>query len=189
LPSLRVLALRQSRTSHAKRQALEKLALARSGGAGHMSYWTVAQTESSREHIAKLFLDQQGFETYLPKVKLRKQVVPMFPGYLFVRIEDVWHRINATIGVVCLLPVRERPGRIPDDFINGFRSEEDRNGLIRLPKNNLQRGEKVRIMRGTFAEQVGLFEGQSGRDRVCVLLSLFNCLTKVELRPTDVQRI
>jgi Transcription termination factor nusG len=54
-------------------------------------YWSVAQCETRRESTAARFLHDQGFVTYLPKIKIaHKRIVPLFPSYLFVRIVDRW---------------------------------------------------------------------------------------------------
>jgi hypothetical protein len=43
-----------------------------------------------------LFLEQAGFEVYLPNVRYRTsrtratKTAPLFPGYIFVRIEQSW---------------------------------------------------------------------------------------------------
>jgi len=35
-----------------------------------------------------MFLEEDGFEIYLPKVRAGKREVPLFPSYLFVWIVD-----------------------------------------------------------------------------------------------------
>jgi transcriptional antiterminator RfaH len=155
-----------------------------------MSYWAVAYTESQREQTAKRFLEQAGFETYLPLVAVRKRTVPLFPAYLFVKIVDRWYSIGNTIGVVDLLLSGDMPAKVPDDVIPAIRRRE-RNGVVHLPKpksSGLQLGDTVRIIRGSFADHYGLYDGQSGKDRVAVLLSLFGRLTRTEIASIDMRR-
>ena len=60
-----------------------------------MRCWYAVQTKPRKEAIAELHLRRQHFETYLPKVLLRKRrrakwtkvVEPLFPRYLFIRVD------------------------------------------------------------------------------------------------------
>jgi transcriptional antiterminator RfaH len=149
-------------------------------------YWTVAQTESQREHIAALHLIRNGFEVYCPRIKNRKkQVEPLFPTYLFVRIELRWHVINATIGILRVLTSCDHPARVSDEVIEEIRGRENSAGFVRLPKPTP--GKRVRIVRGMFADHVGIYEGSSGKDRERVLLALLGQMVTVNVRPADLQ--
>jgi transcriptional antiterminator RfaH len=156
-----------------------------------MSYWAVAYTESQREQTAKRFLEQAGYETYLPLVAVKKRTIPLFPAYLFVQVVDRWYSISNTIGVVELLLSGDVPAKVPDDVIPAIRRRE-RDGVVHLPKEpkprGLQLGDTVRIIRGSFADHYGLYDGQSGKDRVAVLLSLFGRLTRTEIASIDMRR-
>jgi transcription antitermination factor NusG len=50
-------------------------------------------------------------------------------------------------------------------------------------------GEAVRITRGVFRDQLGLYAGQTAHERVAILLSLFGGQQKVELAKNDVEAI
>jgi transcriptional antiterminator RfaH len=152
-----------------------------------MSYWTVAQTESQRERTASNHLARSGFEVYLPRLKKRKTVEPLFPGYIFVRIVQHWHAINTTIGVLRVLLAGEHPARLPDDVLEEIRAREDRRGFIRLPKRTHKRGAKVRIVRGTFADHLGIYDGASRKDRERVLLAVLGRMVPVEVAPADLE--
>jgi transcriptional antiterminator RfaH len=151
-----------------------------------MSYWTVAQTESQRERVAADHLERSGFEVYLPRIKNRKKKVePLFPCYLFVRIELHWHTINATIGVLRVLTVCDHPAILPDKVLEEIRARENPHGFVRLPK--ARPGKQVRILRGSFADHVGIYEGASGKDRERVLLALLGRMVPVDVLPGDLQ--
>jgi hypothetical protein len=57
-----------------------------------MSYWACAMTEHQRETIAAYFLLHAGFQTYLPRIRIKRgpksRVVPLFPGYIFVTVHE-----------------------------------------------------------------------------------------------------
>jgi transcriptional antiterminator RfaH len=152
-----------------------------------MSYWTVAQTESQRERTASVFLAQNGFETYLPRIKKRKLVEPLFPGYIFIRIERHWHTINTTIGILRILLAGECPAMLRNEVVDEIRAREDRRGFIRLPKPTHKRGAKVRITRGTFTDHLGIYDGASRKDRERVLLAILGRMVPVEVAPADLE--
>ena len=154
-----------------------------------MAYWGVAQTESQREKTAAMFLEDDGYEIYLPKVRASKREVPLFPGYLFVWIVDRWYSIENTIGVVRLLSTGDVPSRVPDKEIRKFKSWE-REGIVHLPKKRvLKRGDTMQILCGTFKDHVALYDGMLPHERIAVLLNLMGAQRRVELDRVDVRWI
>lgn len=157
-----------------------------------MSYWSVAQTESQREHVAANFLKQNAYETYLPRVvaktSVRERVVPLFPTYLFVRIEQHWWSIKRTIGVLRVLMADDRPAVIDDKIVRAIQRREGDNGLVKLPKPpGIVHGQSVVIGgTGSFAGRVGLFDGMQGPDRVRVLLNLMGRSVPVSLAAVEI---
>jgi transcriptional antiterminator RfaH len=152
-----------------------------------MSFWSVAQTETHREGTAVYFLEQAGFEVYLPKIKIKQRVVPLFPSYVFVRILDRWYPIATTIGVVQLLLAGDHPARLKDEIISNIKNKE-RGGLVRLPEpKGLKRGDRIRIKQGSFGGHLAIFEGMSGRNRTRALLDLLGRKVVVELSAEDFQ--
>jgi transcription antitermination factor NusG len=65
----------------------------------------------------------------------------LFPRYLFVWIEDQWHRLLNTSGVSKVLMTGDKPVRLPDGWINEIKSRE-RNGLIILSKHRFKIGQR-----------------------------------------------
>lgn len=159
-----------------------------------MAFWSVAQTESQRESVAAKFLTQADYETYLPQIAIkngaRERVVPLFPAYLFIRIVDHWWTIRWTVGILRLLMSDDQPATIGDKTIAAIQKREGENGLVRLPKApGLQRGQSVRIMRGSFADRVGVFDGMAGQDRARVLLELLGRSVPVSVSASDIRSI
>ena len=156
-----------------------------------MSYWACAQLESNRERLALHCLELGGYSTYLPRIRERRRVngrqvtvtPPLFPGYAFVLIELQWHAARWCPGVLRLVLDGAQPAKVPDKVIADLRRRE-RNGLIELPPPpDFQRGDHVRITRGVFCGQRGLYAGQRPHERVAVLLQL---LGRVELPKGDI---
>src|SRR5215831_11083716 len=126
--------------------------------------WSVVQTESQRELVAEGHLKRGGFETYLPRIRIRThgrtRNVALFPCYVFAQVGDRWQSARWSIAVirVCMkadaalqgrpiddLALRQ-PACVPDEFINVLRKSEDQDGFIRLPKEpstQLKKGQRV----------------------------------------------
>jgi transcription elongation factor/antiterminator RfaH len=152
-------------------------------------YWCVAQTEPNREGTAERWLGQQSFETYLPRIKVpeTRRIIPLFPSYLFVRIVDHWYAVSSTIGIIRVLCNGDHPAHVRDDVVDKLKAQE-RGGLIRLPKpQRLKSGDRVRVVRGNFLGQLGLYEGASGKQRERILLDLLGRKVQVVLPRTDIQ--
>ena len=59
-------------------------------------------------------------------------------------------------------------------------------GAIELP-SKLRRGDRVRVLRGPFRDQLAIYAGMSGRDRVAVLLRLLGGEHRVLLPRSHVE--
>jgi transcriptional antiterminator RfaH len=154
-----------------------------------IGFWSVAQTETNREGTAVHFLGQQGFETYLPKIIAKRRIVPLFPSYLFVRIQDHWWSIGNTIAVIDLLMSGDHPARLKDEIVNTIKAKE-KNGFVKLPEpRGLKRGDRIRIRQGSFAGHLAIFDGMSGPERSRVLLDLLGRKVSVVINKADLQQL
>jgi transcriptional antiterminator RfaH len=167
-----------------------------------MSYWTVAQCETQRMHLTRLLLmrgeyDASGelirgpYETYMPLFKSKAgKILLLFPSYIFVKITVRWYPVAKTPGVTRVLMAGDQPARLPEDIVSTIRKREV-GGLVKLPSNErrLHKGDKVKITRGSFEGQIGIYDGMSPRQRERVLLQLLGSWVPVELASTDVAAI
>src|SRR5262245_15928032 len=87
-------------------------------GVSTLSFWAVIQTETQREHVVRLLLMRADCETYLPRIRLRNRIVPLFPGYLFVRVTEWrWYFLMWTPHVIRLLMSGDRPAQLLDEIM------------------------------------------------------------------------
>lgn len=162
--------------------------------------WYVVQARHLSEQRAVLELENQGFETFLPRY-LRKRrharkvtlvAAPLFPGYLFVRLDPArqrWRSINGTYGVTRLVSGENGPLPIADAVVEGLWARRDWQGYIALPQRpDFAPGQMVRIRSGSFAETLGLFEGFRDQDRIAVLLDLLGGKVRVLLDEDMVEK-
>jgi transcriptional antiterminator RfaH len=155
--------------------------------------WYVVQTQVNAETKAARNLLRQGFAIYLPQYlkrrsharKIEKVAAPLFPRYMFVQIDMAaqrWRSIQSTFGVSHLVLQGSDPARVNSDVVNALRAREDESGCVRLDQRpRFALGEKVRVVAGVFADNLGLFDGMADRDRVAILLDLLGRKVRVSL--------
>jgi transcriptional antiterminator RfaH len=155
--------------------------------------WYLARTHANAETKAARNLLRQGFEVYLPLYlkrrsharKIEKVPAPLFPQYLFIRIDMAtqrWRSIYSTNGVSQLVSNGANPAPVPIGVINGLKAREDEIGYIKMdPRPAFSLGEKLRILAGAFADNLGLFEGLASKDRVAILLNLLGRKVRVSI--------
>jgi transcriptional antiterminator RfaH len=153
-----------------------------------MSFWGVVRSLPKREAFASERLMDGGFEVFFPLVPTKRASAPLFPGYLFVLIVDRWRSINSTLGVLCLVRTGDCPARCPDREIASLKAIIDAHGFVRLPegrgapaKRKIAIGAKVRITAGPFGGMLGLYAGQTSRERERVLLNILGGPRPVEI--------
>jgi transcriptional antiterminator RfaH len=162
--------------------------------------WYLVFTKPRQERVARTNLLRQGYETYLPLTReLRRHhgrrmtlIVPMFPRYLFVRLDtetDNWAPIRSTLGVVSLVRFGPQPARVPDDLIGLLRAREDREGLQVLPPEAFRPGARVRVKAGGLAGYEGIFLARTGRERVLILLDILGRDTRASVAVRDLEPV
>lgn len=163
-----------------------------------LSRWYLAYTKPRQEDIAKINLEQQGFETYLPLYKKFKKVEqgpvgvfePMFPRYLFFRPGRVGQSISSvrsTKGVTTLVRFGFQPALIGEELLRRIRQiEQDRDQATLLELSPLKRGQTVRLQHSALQGVEGLIQSVSSK-RVAVLLEILGNPVVVQLEHHQVE--
>jgi transcriptional antiterminator RfaH len=90
--------------------------------------------------------------------------------------------VHSTFGVQTLVSAGDRPVAIPTEIIEEIRTREDDGGYVVLGGGcTFRRGDRVQITEGPFLAAAGLFECQSGEDRVIILLDLLGRRVKANV--------
>ena len=154
-------------------------------------HWYAVQTKAHAEIKASEHLQRQGFQVYLPRYLKRRRharvidavVAPLFPRYLFVKIDIAaqrWRSIQSTVGVSRLVYQGEYPAVVPDCVLGQIKAREDSRGIIQIDHQvTFASGDKIRVVDGAFADSVGLFDRMSDDERVTVLLELLGRKVRV----------
>ncbi len=147
--------------------------------------WFAVHSLPHREAGAQQQLENQGFHTFLPRClkarrharKVENVLAPIFPRYLFVVLDldhDRWRSVNGTFGVARLVTMTgDRPQPAPHGVVEALIALADGRDVLRFDGGGrLAVGQKVRILAGPFAEQIGLLQRLDGNGRVRLLLDI-----------------
>jgi len=163
--------------------------------------WFAVFTKPRQEHIAKVHLERQGFECFLPMAvnpyqrrSRRRQVriESLFPRYLFLKAnanQQSLGPVRSTRGVCNLVRFGKQLITVPADVIRSIRARMQPNsGLIQIEPVDLEPGDRVRVFDGPFAGLDGVFQSRNGEHRAVLLMKLLGRETTVEVDNLLMQR-
>jgi transcription elongation factor/antiterminator RfaH len=149
-------------------------------------HWYALRVKPHKEGTVYRQLQQQdAVELYYPSVRVHPKNPraakerPFFPGYMFVRA-DLSHLganlFNWTPGTHGLVTFGDEPAIVPEHLIHEVKRRvaqiEAAGGLL---FDNLQKGDRVRIVSGPFEGYEAIFDMRlPGRERVQVLLAFLS---------------
>jgi transcription antitermination factor NusG len=146
--------------------------------------------------IALHCLQQLGYEVYAPRLRTYRVIAGrkivqqslLFPSYAFISIIAQWHAARWAAGVIRLVMAGDTtPARVPDAVITELRRSEINGAIVLTKPSSLQRGDRVRILRGPFRDQLAIFSDMKPRERVEILLGLLGASRSVVLSLKDVE--
>ena len=169
------------------------------GSSSGWGRWYVVSTRPRQEEFARVMLEQQGLEVFLPMVlewstgrgRMREQVRHLFPGYLFVRMAGPrdFPKVRWTPGVRHLLGTGQQPEPVDDALVAGIAELMGHRGYL-VQRPELRPGDPVEVRHGPFCGLLGVVESPAtARERVRVLLELFDRNTSVELEVKHLIRL
>jgi len=149
------------------------------------------QTQSHRELRAKAQWENQAYGVFLPRRlktvrharKLTKVAAPLFPRYLFIRLDltrHLWRSVNGNLrrypaghawGHAAAASARRRGNHDRSVDVTGFLCFGE----------DLKIGSKGGLLAGPFAEQLRILDRLDGSNRVRVLLDIRGATVPVQL--------
>ena len=145
--------------------------------------WYVVHTKIRQEALAMTNLNRQGFECYMPMLKMEKMrrhkatlvEEPMFPRYLFIRLDTSgsgpsWSPIRSTLGVSQLVRFGGQPAVVDSKLIELLRTREQ----VGQPERLFKAGEKVVVADGPFAGIEAIFKTADAESRSMILLDMLS---------------
>ncbi|MDD4943120.1 MAG: transcription/translation regulatory transformer protein RfaH [Rhodoferax sp.] len=145
--------------------------------------WYLIHTKPRQEALALTNLSRQGFECYMPMLRLEKicqrktalVAEPMFPRYLFIRLDasgsgQSWSPIRSTLGVNQLVRFGGQPAKVDGQLIDLIRSREQGTHAQAL----FSAGDNVTVADGPFAGLEAIYQNTDAESRSMILLNILS---------------
>jgi transcription antitermination factor NusG len=159
--------------------------------------WYAAYTRSRHEKNVKRECERRAIECFLPtyeavrrwKDRLKRVELPLFPGYIFVRIASL-HRLNVLQipSVVCLVGINGKPTPLREEEIEALQRGV-LSGLSAKPHPYLVTGRRVRILVGALAGSEGVLIRRKGNLRIVLSIDLLRRSIAVDADIADVEPV
>jgi transcriptional antiterminator RfaH len=143
--------------------------------------WYLVRTKTGKERWVRDQLTPQLPEVFLPLLeartprwgKLAWTVAPLFPGYLFARLDPQQQYFNVRYmpGVQGLVSAGNEPIAVPSGVVEEIR-HRGVNGVVKIEEKAFNNGDHLRVVDGPFRGFQAIFERYlSSAERVAILLS------------------
>jgi transcription antitermination factor NusG len=162
--------------------------------------WYALHTRSRFEQKVYDSICGKSIEVFLPKVQVmsrrkdrrKKILVPLIPGYVFVRTDlnvgSYWDIIK-TVGVVRMVGFQGKPVAASEEEISSLMIL---NGTDRTVENRslMKRGDRVMIMEGPLRGLVGFYLRHKGKsEKVVVSIELLHRSLAVEIEGWALEKV
>jgi transcription antitermination factor NusG len=157
--------------------------------------WYAAYTCANHEKTVREQLEQRSIESYLPlyeavrrwKDRRKRLQLPLFPGYVFVRMVLVDRlRVLQVPSVVRLVAFNGHLVALPDAEIAGLKNGLA-SGIRAEPHPVLAAGRRVRVKAGPLAGFEGIVIRRKNRLRLVISLGLVQRAAAVEVEEEDLE--
>jgi transcriptional antiterminator RfaH len=151
--------------------------------------WYVVYSKPHKEDQVQLHLAVKGIESFFPRLQLpcsvrrHKGITPLFPNYLFVRINltSESHHVVWSPGVKRIVSFSDTPIPLEDSVVQFLREQANARGVIQA-QSQLRPGQQVEITGGPFDGFTGIIENPpNAKGRVKILLKLLSRQISVKL--------
>lgn len=162
--------------------------------------WFVVQTKPRNEDKAVLNLQDQGFETFLPKIAHRKKlrgkfqtiIEPLFRNYLFLNVDagqDNLAPVRSTPGVLKLVRFGDLLLPVPRNVVEFL--QKGQQSLLNIDSSVCQfaQGEILEITEGPFAGLTAIFQRQNSLERLLVLMDFLGKKSSVQVSINQVAKV
>ena len=140
--------------------------------------WYALQHKPGQGDRALTHLQNQDIACFYPKItvekikggKRTKKLEPLFPGYLFVKLEQadpVWAKLRSTRGILRIVSFANKPATIPDEVIRHI--NDSLHTVAEL--GGIKPGQAVELEDGPFKGISAIFQAYDGEERAVVLIS------------------
>lgn len=140
--------------------------------------WYALQHKPAQGDRALQHLQNQDIACFYPKIsvekikggKRSKKLEPLFPGYLFVNLEQtdpMWSKLRSTRGVLRIVGFANKPAPISDGVIQHIKESLD----SVAEQGGIKPGQAVQLSEGPFEGINAIFQAYDGEERAIVLVN------------------
>jgi transcriptional antiterminator RfaH len=163
-----------------------------------VSWYAIHVRSNFERQVVQFLRGRRGPETFLPTYRIRSRRAgatqpverPLFPGYLFARLEVLGEERIAVLqapGVVRLVEFGGRPAVVDDETIRSLRIIVSGPAEAR-PHPLLREGQAVHVVNGPFAGAAGRLSRSRGRKpRLVVTIEILGRAAAVAVDLADVE--
>lgn len=139
--------------------------------------WYALQHKPAQGDRAVQHLQNQDITCFYPKVEVEKikagkrikKLEPLFPGYVFVNLEQsdpMWAKLRSTRGVLRIVSFGNRPASIGDEVIAHIKDSLDKVAEL----GGIKPGQSIELSEGPFKGLNAVFLSYDGEERAIVLI-------------------
>jgi transcription antitermination factor NusG len=159
--------------------------------------WYAAYTCANHEKRVRELLTQRCVVSFLPayetvrrwKDRRMRIQLPLFPGYVFVRLALVDRlRVLQIPSVVRLIGFNGHPSALPDEEIEALKRGLAA-GVRAEPHPFLTAGRRVQVKRGPFEGRQGILLRRKGKLRLVLSIELIMRSVVIDVDTTDVEAV
>lgn len=156
------------------------MSIDRANSTDHQEAWFALRVKSRFEKVVASLAQNKGFEQFLPIYQSRRQWsdrlksvdVPLFPGYVFCRLNPQHRLPLLTIpGALHFVGIGKTPIPIDEREIASIQAAIQ-SGLYVEPWDFVEAGQQVRIENGPLAGVEGIYVGNTKQERIVVSVTL-----------------
>lgn len=142
-----------------------------------MKHWCTLYTKPRKEQQVSSFLEDRGYDTYLPTIPVRKngreKTMPFFSCYLFVRADpsDGLFSMRWTPGLRRIVSFGDHPAVVDDDVMSCLRQRMAQMQQSGYQPHRFKPGDRVAITSGPLRDFEAVFgRGLSSAQRARILV-------------------
>ena len=157
-----------------------------------MKKWYLLKTKPRQEKIALANLENQDYDSYCPYAKINNKIVVLFPGYLFIHLDetsDNWGPIRSTKGVLNFVRFGLSYAKISNKIIDFIKENEFNTSQKLKYLNDFKIGDKVQITEGVFKNCVAIFESFKSDERVILLMNIMGQEQTINVKKKSLIRL
>jgi len=154
-----------------------------------MKKWYLLKTKLRQEKKAIANLENQNFSVYCPLAQINGKNVILFPGYLFIQLDDKeenWAPIRSTKGVINFVRFGLSFAKISDSIINLIKTNENTTAEKIKTLKDFKLGQSVKITDGVLQNCVAIFKSFKSDERVILLLNIMGQEQTINLKKKSI---